>query len=90
MRVRILASKIKAQNSVNSAQQAHILHILACHLQIDVHADPDPAFHLDADPDPNPACHFDGDPDPDPTLPFDAGPDPSFKIRAQKLEKVLK
>jgi hypothetical protein len=35
---------------------------LACHLQIDVDPNPDPAYHFDADPDPD--YRFDSDPDP--------------------------
>ncbi len=36
--------QIKAQTLENVLKQAHILYILACHLQIN--ADPDPAYHL--------------------------------------------
>ncbi len=45
--------QIKAQNHGKVFKWAHIL---ACHLQV----------HVDADPDPNPAYHFEADSDPDP------------------------
>ncbi len=45
---------------------------------------------MDLDADPNPACLLDADPDLVPTFHFDADPDPSFRIKAQKLEKMLK
>jgi hypothetical protein len=72
--IRILVSKIKAQNLKKVLKKAHIPYFLACHLQI--YADPDPAYHFDADPDPDPAYHFDADADrdPDPTLHSDADP----------------
>jgi hypothetical protein len=54
--------QIKAQNLEKSAQKVHIPYILACRLQIDEDADPDPACHFDADPDPT--FQFNADPDP--------------------------
>ncbi len=75
-------------------EAAHIPYILARHLQIDVDADPDPAYHLDADTDRDPAYYFDVYVDLNPTGTFqsDADPvqEPSFQIMAQNLEKVVK
>ncbi len=63
----------KAQILEKVLKQVHIPYILACHLQIDVDSNPDPAYHFDADPDTDPpAYRF----DPDPTFQFDAYPDP--------------
>jgi hypothetical protein len=45
---------------------AYIPHILACHLQIDSDADPDPACHIDTDADLDLAYHF--------TVQFDTDP----------------
>ncbi len=54
----VTSFKIKVQNLEKMFKQAHILYILACHLQIN--ADPDLAYHLNVDPDPN----FQSDADP--------------------------
>ena len=72
IQIRILVSKMKAQNLEKVLKKAHIPYFLACHLKI--YADPDPAYHFDADPDRDPVYHFDADadPDPDPTFQFDA------------------
>ncbi len=74
IQIRILVSKIKAENLEKVLKKAHIPYFLACHLQI--YANPDPAYHFDADADPDPAYHFDADadPDPDPAFQFDAYP----------------
>jgi len=52
IRIQILAIK-KAQTLEKVLKYAHIPHILACHLQIDMNPDsvPDPAYHYYADPD---------------------------------------
>jgi len=78
MQIRILASKLRLENLGRNAQIGyHIPYILACRLQIDEDADPDPAYHFDADPDPT--FYFDADPDPDPQHCFSGcRPDPLF------------
>ncbi len=48
MRIRILASKQKAENLEKVLKRAHISYILACNLQIDTYLDP--TFIFDADP----------------------------------------
>ncbi len=51
LRIHITLMRIRVQILL---KQAHILYILACHLQIDADPEPDtdPAYHFDADPDP--------------------------------------
>jgi hypothetical protein len=63
IRIRILASVLRLKTLKKVLKLTHIPYILACRLQIDA----------DAYPDPDPAYHF--DPDPDPAFQFYANPD---------------
>jgi hypothetical protein len=45
--------QIKAQTLEKVLKLAPLLYILACRLQIDADAGPDPAYHIGADPNPD-------------------------------------